>query len=193
MFDRGFKTWCENTAVGLRRELGLEPEAPLDPRSLAEHLGIALWPAEEIPGASEESLQVLLKDDSSSWSAVTIHAGRGSVIVLNSAHSAARAASDIAHELAHLVLGHDPARMDVSEDGLLILNTFGRRQEEEANWLAGCLLLPRAALLDARKQGWTPSIIAMRYGVSVDMVQYRLNVTGVDAQMARTRRTRSQS
>ncbi len=187
MFFRGFKTWCENTAIGLRRELGILQEDPLDPRKLAKHLGILVWAAEEVPGVDKDALRVLLHDDPSSWSAVTVHAGGRSVILTNSAHSGGRPASDLMHELAHLILGHEPARVDVSEDGHLMLHSFGRVQEDEANWLSGCLLLPRAALLNAREQGWSLSRIAQHYGVSEAMVKYRMNVSGADAQVARRR------
>jgi hypothetical protein len=185
MFARGFKTWCENTAVGLRRQLGIALEDPLDPAALAQHLGVAVWAAHDVPGADDDTLRVLLHDDPSSWSAVTVHAAGASVIITNSAHSGGRPASDLMHELAHLVLGHEAARVDVSEDGHLVLHTFDRAQEDEANWLSGCLLLPRVALLHAREHGWTSRRIADHYGVSETMVGYRMNVSGVEAQMKR--------
>ena len=185
MFARGFKTWCENTAVGLRRQVGVEPEDPLEPAALAEHLDVIVWAADAVPGADDETLRVLLQDDPSSWSAVTVHAGGRSVIITNSAHSGGRPASDLMHELAHLILGHEPARVDVSEDGHLVLHTFDRAQEDEANWLSGCLLLPRVALLSAKEQGWALHRIARHYGVSEAMARYRLNVSGVEAQMNR--------
>lgn len=71
-------------------------------------------------------------------------------------HRNGRLASDIMHELAHLIIGHEPARVDVTEDGLLILNTFSQKQEDEAKWLSGCLLLPRPALLAIRARDWRP-------------------------------------
>jgi len=86
------------------------------------------------------------------------------------------------HELAHILLGHTPARVDVTEDGLLILNTFNKDQEEEAAWLAGCLLLTRDCLVFVRRNRLDLAEAAKRYGTSSDMLRYRLNVTGVDQQ-----------
>lgn len=63
-----------------------------------------------------------------------------------------RPASDLMHELAHIIIGHEPARVDVTEDGALIWNSHDQRQEDEANWLSGCLLLPREALSWIRRQ-----------------------------------------
>ncbi len=188
MFPRGFKTWCENVAIRQRRELRLSPVDPLDPWGLARHLRVTVWRAEEVPGLDPRSLRVLTREDPDSWSAVTLRVGDRHVIILNSAHSGGRPASNLTHELAHVLLDHAPARVDVSEDGLLMLNTYGREQEEEANWLSGCLLLPREALMLIRRQGLDPQIAAKRYGVSLDMLQYRLNVTGIDTQLARARR-----
>ncbi len=183
---RGFKTWCENTAIGLRGELGLAESDPIDAAALAAHLHLQVWGAEQVPGADAATLKVLLRDDPSSWSALTVHVGDRCVIITNSAHSGGRLASDLMHELAHLILGHEAARVDVSEEGHL-LHTFDRAQEDEANWLSGCLLLPRAALMRARGLGWSSSQIASRYGVSEAMVQYRLNVSGADTQLKRRR------
>jgi len=188
VFARGFKTWCENVAVRQRRELGLDPVDPLDPWALARHLKVTVWRADEVPGLDARSLRVLLREDPDSWSAVTLRVADRHVVVLNSAHSGGRPASNLTHELAHILLDHTPARVDVSADGLLLLNTYGREQEEEARWLSGCLLLPRDALMLIRRQGLAADSAAKRYGVSLDMLQYRLNVTGVDTHLTRTRR-----
>jgi Zn-dependent peptidase ImmA (M78 family) len=51
------------------------------------------------------------------------------------------------HELAHLILKHVPARVDVSKTGLLLLSEYSDQQESEADWLAAAILLPRDALV----------------------------------------------
>jgi len=181
-FVRGFKTWCENTSKNLRRELGLASSDPMDSFSLAAHMGVTVWQAEEVPGVDKKTLNTLLRDDPESWSALTVHAGAMHAVILNSTHSGGRPASNLAHELAHMILDHAPARVDVSEDGLLMLQSFDRLQEDEATWLAGCLLLPRVALAASDGAGNSIRTIAKRFGVSPGMVKYRLNVTGVNAQ-----------
>lgn len=189
MFARGFKTWCETIALQHRRTLRLRPIDPLKAQALAASLGVPVFGIEEIPGLDEHVLHTLLCEDSDSWSAVTITNGQKSVIILNSSHSGGRPASDLMHELAHVIIGHTPSRVDITEDGGLILNTYDRQQEDEANWLAGSLLLPRDALIWIRKQRLELQAAAHEYGVSVQMLQYRLNVTGVDYQL-RGRRPR---
>ena len=134
---------------------------------------------------------MLLKEEADNWSAVTLSAGTKDIIILNSSHHGGRPASDLMHELAHILLGHEPARIDLTEDGSLMLSTYDKKQEEEANWLASCLLLTRHALLEIRSQRIHPQIAARRYGVSQQMLQFRLNVSGVDYQLARAKGRKS--
>ena len=179
MFKRGFKTWCENVAVLQRKALGLRPIDPINPVLLAKHLGVEVWKPEDIPGIDADCLRVLLHEDYSSWSAVTLSVNARDVIIINTAHRGGRPASNLMHELAHILIGHNPARIDVSADGYLMLNTFDKSQEDEANWLCGCLLLPRQALLSIRRRGIDLNVAKQEYGVSLDMMRYRLQVTGI--------------
>jgi len=188
MFARGFKTWCETCALLQRRRLQLKPTDPLDPTRLAGLLRVGIHTAAEVPGLDAESLAILRRD-SGSWSAVTISDGIRHVIIVNPWHSKGRTSSDTMHELAHVLRGHTPARIDITEDGSLILNTYDRDQEDEANWLAGCLLLPREALLHIRGARSDLSSAATHYGVSMDLLTYRMNITGVETQFRRARRS----
>jgi predicted transcriptional regulator len=173
-------------AVEKRVQLKLRPTDPLDAWALAALLRIRVLTPCDVPGLSEACLRTLLHDDPDSWSAVTLRLGRfGDLIILNSAHSPARQASDLAHELAHVLLGHRPTRVDVTEDQQLLLRTYDPNQEDEAAWLAGCLLLPRPALLAIVRGGGLTIEAARRYGVSMDMLAYRLRVTGVELQRRR--------
>lgn len=190
-FERGFKTRCENLAGTVRKELSLPSPAPLSMAALASHLGIQLIDPRRIPGLSQDTLSVLLESDSEDWSAVTIGEGSSNaLIVYNPTHSAARQASDLAHEMSHLLLRHAPSPMIVSQDGSWTLRTFNALQEDEANWLAGCLLLPRAALEVVVRQGRDDEAIAADYGVSIQMVRYRKGVTGVNRQYSSRAATR---
>jgi Zn-dependent peptidase ImmA (M78 family) len=166
--------------------LKLGPVEALDPHILAAHLDIVVWRLEEIPGISADCVAVL-RADSDSWSAATVCVGMRHAVILNSAHSAARMNSDFMHELSHLVLVHTPARMDVSPDGILLLSTYDRAQEEEANWLSGALLLPRDALFNIRKKNLTDDAACKLYGCSQKMLTFRFSVTAVDLHLQRSR------
>jgi Zn-dependent peptidase ImmA (M78 family) len=91
------------------------------------------------------------------------------------------------HELAHLILDHKPTTVILSHDGSLVMRSFNQQQEEEADWLAGCLLLPRDALVHSVKLGLTIQQIADKYSVSVRLATFRRRITGIDAQMRRRR------
>ena len=186
--ERGFKTWAERTSGAIRNELNLPPHAPLDPKKLAFVLGVRLATPEEFPGLPKDTRDQLLLRDPGGWSAVTLSVGGKSIVIYNPKHSHARQASDIAHELAHLILEHQPAKMVISLDGAMVMRSYNPEQEDEANWLAWCLLLPREALLQAKRTGMSTAEIAEAYGVSESLVDFRLGITGVRAFLARGRK-----
>lgn len=178
-FKRGFKSWCEETAVHYRRRLALADAAPLDSFVFAEHLGVVLRTPTEFASLKSDVCQRLLTDHSDSWSAFTISSGVRPMIVYNPTHSAGRISSDLMHELAHIILDHNPSKMFLSSIGLPI-RTHDHQQEEEATWLSGTLLLPRPALVRIKSRRILLDQAALEYGVSCDMVRYRLQVTGVN-------------
>lgn len=187
MFARGFKSWCENVALQQRRNLRLPSTAPLDPFMLAKQLGVVVWGPADVPEVLAVTIKVLTVDDPSSWSAISLQANGRQLVIVNPSHSKGRTASNLMHELSHFLLEHKAARVDVSQDGLL-LNTYVKGQEDEADWLAGCLLLPRDALLETRRQRLSDEVAAANYGTSVAMFTYRVRVTGIDLQLGRSTR-----
>ncbi len=86
------------------------------------------------------------------------------------------------HELAHLIAGHEPSKMIVSADGGLVMRTYDQKQEDEADWLSGSLLLPREALLYARRIDLSEREIRDQYFVTSARLRYRIAMTGVDRQ-----------
>jgi hypothetical protein len=180
---RGFKTWTERLSAGIRRNLGLAATDPLPPKRIAEYLGVRLWTPHDVPDLPTEVLDQLLRHDASGWSAVTQEIGNDIVVIYNPEHSPGRQSSDIAHELAHLLLKHEPGRVIISVEGSVVLRSYDAQQEEEANWLAWSLLLPRVALVAARRDQKTVQDIAEEYGVSTTLANFRLQKCGVDTQV----------
>lgn len=190
VFERGFKAWCERYSGDKRKELGLQPEDPLDPRQLAKNLGIKVVTPNDVSGLSSDALGILLRNDgktASCWSAVTIVAGSRTAVILNSSHSPGRQSSDLAHELAHRIRGHGTHAMEVSSEGIMLISEYGKVQEEEADWLAGCLLLPREALVRIKAKGTEIATAAELFGVSTRMLKYRMSMSGVDRQFSYSR------
>jgi len=187
VFERGFKTWCEKYAAEKRTELGLKPSDPLDPRKLAAHLGIKVCTPHDIPGMTPDLMEVLLRNDGvtpSCWSAVTLVVGSKTMVILNSSHTPGRQSSDLAHELAHRIRGHSTHDMQVSAEGVMFISEYDKLQEDEADWLAACLLLPREALVKIKLRGLDFAEAAKLFGVSLKMLKYRLARSGVDRQFA---------
>ena len=190
-FERGFKAWAERTSLAFRRELGLSSDEPLPPEELIAHLGIALWTPRDVPGLPEEVIHQLLEEDPWSWSGVSLEVNGQGIIIYNPRKSKGRQASDISHEAAHFVLAHQPATVVISPDSDIAMRSFDSKQEDEANWLAWCFLLPREGLFSAKRQGLSVSQIAVRYGVTESLVNFRMQKTGILAQARAAVRRRS--
>ncbi|MFC1678643.1 ImmA/IrrE family metallo-endopeptidase [Elusimicrobiota bacterium] len=185
-FTRGFKSWAERTALRFRQDIGVEHHAPLLATSLAEHLGVVLLTPHDVLGLSKAHLRQLIKEDAGGWSAITLHLGEQDVVIYNPAHSARRISSDIMHELSHIVSEHKPAQAVLSADGKMLMRHYDPRQEREAAWLSGCLLLPREALLHIKEQRVSDSQVCQNYAVSSELLRWRVNVTGVAYQIKRS-------
>lgn len=190
LLRRGFKTWCENAAVSYRREMGLSPHAALDPRLLANRLGIIVWTTAEVPGLNPEVLRHLTKVDPESWSAVTLRCPEADLIIVNETHVKGRQSNSLMHEISHIILEHPPAQCFVGADGMLMLADYNKMHEEEANCLATTLLVPRIALLRALDGGLDNDRAAEYFGVTIDVLQMRRNLTGVGLQISRRRSRR---
>jgi Zn-dependent peptidase ImmA (M78 family) len=184
MFERGFKSWCEKLAVDARKELRLKPHERLDPYALAKHLQIRVWNVEDVPGLTSESKDLLLGPGSSDWSAITLVDGHKKLVILNSSHSSGRLSNDLAHELAHIILGHLPEELPMSDGGISLRPRIDMLQEQQADWLAGSLLLPRPALVHIKKSFTDLQDATVHYGVSRRLLDYRMSVTGVRSQFS---------
>jgi IrrE N-terminal-like domain len=180
---RGFKAEAERLAARLRGEMKVAPDARLDVYQLARHLGVIVRNADELVPIAE--LKRLDELQPGCFSAAIFHLPNGSVVAVTNPlnDSRARRDSDLAHELAHVILKHAPVQVDRLGD--LTFFDCNPEQEKEANWLAGCLLLPRPLLLRSARQGLTPHQVAEINAVSIEMAQFRLNTSGVYLQIKR--------
>jgi Zn-dependent peptidase ImmA (M78 family) len=155
----------------------------MDSWRLAQHLDIKVKTTAQFPGLEAEDRMLLEADDS--WSAVTLEVKGKKLVILKDSNSPGRKSSDLTHELAHQLLGHQATGVGVSMAGHLLVHAFSREEEDQANWLSGCLLLPRTALIHIRKKFVEDVAAARAYTVSVAMLKYRLGVTGVNHQLRR--------
>lgn len=181
---RGFKSEAERFATRLRHELGLQPHDRLDPRVLAKHRGIEVVDADEL--VSRRELEELERLQAYAFSAATFEISGRKFIVVSPLHPRGRQNSDVAHELAHIILDHNLS--EVREVSGQPFRTCRPDEEEEATAFGGTLLLPRPLLLSAARRNASIEQIANENQVTIDMARYRYNTTGVARQINRITR-----
>ena len=154
---RGFKAEAGRKSKRLRNELGLKEHEPLCAFDLAKHIGVKVFTPNSLIqfGLKTDHVSTLLGGSSSNWSAAVIpmHSEESHLIIHNPKHSPARQQSNIMHEIAHIVCGHEPEVLDESLGMLAhIMRSYNKEHEEEAEYLGACLQLPRPALLWSMKK-----------------------------------------
>ena len=180
---RGFKSEANAIAREVRAELSLSRTSPLDMRKLADHLAIPLIPLSSFKRLVPNAVGYFSSHGEDQFSALTVIEGHRRVIVYNDSHVEGRQSNDIAHELAHGLLLHEPTPA-FNELGLRNLDAD---LEEEANFLAGALLIPEEAALMIVQRGWQPDQAARHFGVTPALIGYRLNVTAAQKRVGRVR------
>jgi Zn-dependent peptidase ImmA (M78 family) len=171
---RGFKTQANQIAREVRGELGLGPTDPLDPWKLAAFLEIPVIGLTELAAAIPDAARHFQQIEPGAFSAATVFAGTRRIIVHNDIHSPARQASNVTHEGAHGLLLHEPTPA-FGPHGCRI---WRDEVEEEAQWLAGVLLITEEAAVAVARGNLSIAVAATRYEVSEQMMQFRLNMTG---------------
>lgn len=172
----------------MRSDIGLRPDSPLSAFDLADRFETTLWSEKDISGVGEDDIAQLTSVDADSWSAFTIRIRSSHLVVYNSSQSDPRRNSVVMHELAHIILGHELTSASLTEDGHFVPTSYDQDQEDEADWLAGTLLLPRPALLNIRRAGLADQQASEEYMVSQQMLTWRFRMTGVDYQLENARR-----
>ena len=173
-FARRFKTKANRIALGLRKQAGLSATAPLDPRDVFQRLSIPVVPLTDFGDACPNGVTAL-RSPSGSFSAMLVTVGQsGRIVVHNDSHSRNRQRSNLAHELAHVLLVH-PAEVVCTGDRSRRTDSL---VEAEAAYLGGCILVPNEAAYRLAYNGVEVATAARTYSVSEDMIRYRLGISG---------------
>lgn len=165
---RGFKAEANRIALRVRHRMGLCAVDPLNPFEVCRQFDITVMSLSELDDDSP-----FLKHASSAFSAMTVPCGFNTAIVHNDSHHEYRQNSNICHELAHCFLGHE-CTPPLTKNGE---RTRDGGVEEQANFLAGALLIPNEAALHIISNGLIAQAQRL-YGVSESMLTYRLRVSG---------------
>ncbi|WP_344948279.1 ImmA/IrrE family metallo-endopeptidase [Sphaerisporangium flaviroseum] len=166
-----------------RGELGLGAIDPFDPYALADAHGILAFKLGDLlaGGMSQKAFGHFTMDNSAAWSAALVPLGSARVIVENESHARVRRRSNIAHELGHFLLEHPFDNVILGEDHK---RQFDEKQEKEADFMAGELLIPLAATSRMAFDGWDNARVAAAYDVSPQFAQKQMYGQRVRAQHA---------
>ncbi len=181
LLERGFKARSENISALIRSKIGIVADAPLEYQRLAEYLSVDIIELANLRYLDAESKTYLASEAGREWSAVTVANPQRVIVVTNPSHSRARRSSSTMHELAHIILEHTPCQIFVTEADLA-LRDYDDKQEAEADWLAGALLLPRVALQKLAYGRTSRDQALDEYAVSPDLYEYRKRMTGIAKQ-----------
>lgn len=174
---RGFIKEAHSWASELRKELQIADDAPMCPKELCKLLGVSVLLLSKLPECPERDL-LLARKKGLSFSAAVCSIGIESFILLNDANERKRQASDIAHEIAHVLLRHKPVYPFI--DGGI--RDFSAEDEQEAEKLGPILLVSEAAALKAyrliQSRAHTLSSLSDLWGVTEDVIRWRMNAVG---------------
>jgi Zn-dependent peptidase ImmA (M78 family) len=182
-FRRGFKSEANAIAKEIRAEMGLSLVEPLDPWALAAHLDIPVITLSSMAEFAPRAVHYFSSVSTGEFSAVTVFDGTKRIIVYNDSHVRGRQANDIAHEVSHGLLLHPP-KPALDANGCRNLDDA---REKEADWLASVLLIPEDAALSIARRNLPVDEAATLYGVSQQLVRWRLGATGARERVSRTR------
>lgn len=181
---RGFVTEAHRWADELRSELDLAPHDPMCPKRLAHHLEVPIYPLSGLP-ACDEQKALLEKRQGYDFSAAACFQGHAAFILFNDGHDPKRQVSDIAHELAHILLGHPPAN-PFQPNGI---RGFLPEHEMEAERLGPTLLVSDAAALRAyrliRSNTFTLHSLSDEWNITREVIQMRINLSGAKKRLSR--------
>lgn len=181
ILKRGFKSNAERLAKEYRNNLKIHPCGFLCAFKLAEYLNIPIFSAKDF--ISDPNELCLLSGENGiecEWSALTMTTKNNTQIIIhNPYHSIGRQQSDLMHELAHIICNHTRSKSDYNFEIPFGMRHFDELQEEEAKCLGSTLQLATPCLLWAKKKNMTNESIASHFKASIEMVIYRMNITGV--------------
>jgi hypothetical protein len=167
------------------------------PYDLADLYGVDVLTLQGLAdsGCPPEAIEFFTSVRPEAWSAALVPNGTGQFIVENNAHTPQRRRSNIAHEMAHLLLEHEFDRILFTNGKRGCANPTSKMMEDQAAELSGELLLPAAAARRAAAFRQTDVQVADQFDVSPEFARWRMNVTGarVIASRAASKRSRSKS
>ena len=174
-FVAGEAARIECCALAAKRCLGVPPAAALEPFAAAAAVGITVHGDAFFARFGPAERRQVLELGGSHWSAGTILADDKATIILNPTHDPVRQKVTLAEELAHIVIGHPPSRIDACTG----FRTYDHDLESEAYGVGGAMVMPYGQLFPLVRGGAAVAEIAKRFSVSIPFTNYRINRAGL--------------
>jgi hypothetical protein len=175
----------EHNGLDLREDLGAEPDGQLSyVDAFALYPNVQVLPHGEVPAAAKY-INHFRNGGSNSWSGLAIRISDELELVLyNDSHPPSRVRATLMEEFFHLRLNHPRSviRVFATSDGA---RTHDGAVEAEAYGSGAAALLPYAALKKLLAGGTSTATIARAFGVSRELVAYRMKVTKLYSQHRR--------
>ena len=200
---RGFIGEAEALAKSHREALGLTVKQACPARRLARRLGLSVVSTAAIAPALSTALSAAYADylgcppdeavaalqrDGEGFFAFYAEVGGHKMVFYNPACDPTRQESDLMHEIAHVICGHEGQAITFGDD--FALREHNPIHEEEAGKLGSILQIPEDGLFWHLVDGRTDCEIAAIYGASPRMVQWRRATSGAESRAEAYRRKR---
>lgn len=173
------KPEMEEMSSELRGELGIGDTDALDALALRIQ-GVEVVTLDMVEGLSKTSFYYLSENGADEWSAMSVPLNLAEnkwTILRNDKHSLERQRVTYLEECWHILLGHKLTK--VAKIGSAYGRTYESSEEHDAYYLASATLLPEKAVRSAVEHGQSSSEIAIRFGTSPELVEYRIKRLGL--------------
>lgn len=176
------KSHMEAMSSQFRKNLGLKNNDPFEPFDL-EIEALQIVRLSDLDGLAEEQKEHLLGSGSRQWSAMSVPLDEQQeswTIVVNDSHDIERQRVSLLEEVWHILQGHKLTT--ITKVGQGYGRSFESEDEHDAYYLAASTLVPADSLMKMVMQGVAGDKIATHFGVSKDLVEYRIKRLGLWSQ-----------
>jgi hypothetical protein len=165
-----------------RRLLDLQTRVTVAMFALAERLGAHVVPLSDFARECPDAVRHFTHVEPGAFSSATVPLPNSCrVIIFNDSHKPGRRNSNLAHEIAHLALGH-AFTLPIDTTGCRIID---RDVEDEANWLGPTILISNEAAMHILQQAMDSATACRVYGVTSAVLRMRINASGAQIRINR--------
>lgn len=177
------KAEMDKMADGLRKKLKVPLSKPLEATKIQAE-GINVCRVSETDILPKQVKKSLIERHCDAWSAMSVPLDRRQTlwtILVNDCHTIERQRVTFLEEFWHIILGHRLTRVERLGDGYG--RSYEAQEEHDAFYLASATLLPKSEVLKRVDSGKSMQEIAEHFGVSTQLVSYRVKRLGLWSQV----------